>query len=851
MSSNVSIAENSPKKTNGREIHGSIGYWISSVIVILVFVCMSFARHKSNSVDNDLGSRVINNDISSPTHFLVPEENKFFVGRTSLLGEIFDKLQDSKPRQYNHRAALYGLGGVGKSQLALRYVYWKKDYYSSIFWISGVELEDGFKKIAVELELQSEHERSIREIVLRWFENHKGWLLVVDNLDEVGVVWDYLPTNDGQGHILITTRNSLAFSIDAVNIEVDVLDRNESVELLLLLSNSPSMLESAPNKTVAEKIVSELGYLPLAIELAAAYIRENSRTLEEYLSIYRSTAQKLYSWNSVSNRKYNFTISTVWAMSFAQVRQNEESLEAAQLLQLFAFLNPDNISIDFILAGRRVLKGTFNNLLDDDVEFEFDNALRVLKRFSLIKHISNQKAVSIHRLVQETIQKNMTEEERLKWWHLVANLCNEAFLGPTEDGRKISHNYQHQVLIPLFKIPDLKSEPLYDVLCRVAIFQMKVRNFEQSTKFFEKALRILSAIREIEEPKALQAMPFLAMSYMSSGKWLELVLLIGKMIARGAEVGAVDVVLRAKVLAAMFCSKAGYNDVMVPLELIVNISMVWLGNQHDVTIFAMDALIDTYWNEGRRDDAMDLLETVVAARRAKYGMRNFIIIINQLARAYADQRGLEAAVNQMKFMARPFGVTYFGNGHSQTVTESLGLTELYIRQERMDVAIKTLGTAMENLNPGPEALTPDGLRIARRLLWLLREGSWDRIVESMVLEGERTFFGEWHQETFDVIAVLTPANPIAGHGKAGEKLAEKIKEGCLHPDGSGEFTCLTLGINQKLTEWGTRSGKGFRSPIATPLSDSGTIDGLDGYCACLLDIRWEKEKQRAVLGNLF
>src|SRR5436190_21799872 len=80
---------------------------------------------------------------------MVPyEKNPFFVERDNLLNQIFEILCDAKPHQYNHRLALYGMGGVGKTQTALSYVHLKRNYYRSIFWISGLTPFSGFQRIA-------------------------------------------------------------------------------------------------------------------------------------------------------------------------------------------------------------------------------------------------------------------------------------------------------------------------------------------------------------------------------------------------------------------------------------------------------------------------------------------------------------------------------------------------------------------------------------------------------------------------------------------------------------------------------------------------------------------------------
>ena len=90
-------------------------------------------------------------------YFIVPyQKNESFVGRDGLLRRLYEMLREEKPRQYNHRVALHGLGGVGKTQTALAYVYTRRDVYTSIFWISGVNqasILSDFQQIAIEMEI--------------------------------------------------------------------------------------------------------------------------------------------------------------------------------------------------------------------------------------------------------------------------------------------------------------------------------------------------------------------------------------------------------------------------------------------------------------------------------------------------------------------------------------------------------------------------------------------------------------------------------------------------------------------------------------------------------------------------
>src|SRR5271170_492715 len=146
---------------------------------------------------------------------MVPfEKNEYFIGRNDLVEHIFEKLCDTKPQRYNHRVALYGMGGVGKTQTALAYVYTKRSYYDSVFWISGVNqaaLFSGFQQIAAETKCaigtSASNSSEIVKSVLQWLQLRPTSLLLIDNLDDVSLIDGLLPTIDSKAHTLITTRN--------------------------------------------------------------------------------------------------------------------------------------------------------------------------------------------------------------------------------------------------------------------------------------------------------------------------------------------------------------------------------------------------------------------------------------------------------------------------------------------------------------------------------------------------------------------------------------------------------------------------------------------------------------------
>jgi len=172
---------------------------------------------------------------------MVPQwcrKNPHFTGRTRLLEKLRDKLRNNKPQKYR-RVALFAMGGVGKTQVAIEYVITYKKKYNSVFWITAADTASlllGFQKIATETECTTATDaNSVATDVLRWLEKQRCWLLVLDNVDDISIVNEKLPdVASSEGHVLITTRNPDASGIPAEGLEVKVFECEAAADLLLL-----------------------------------------------------------------------------------------------------------------------------------------------------------------------------------------------------------------------------------------------------------------------------------------------------------------------------------------------------------------------------------------------------------------------------------------------------------------------------------------------------------------------------------------------------------------------------------------------------------------------------------------
>jgi len=234
---------------------------------------------------------------------MVPyQRNPHITGRDGLLTQLNEKLCETKQKRFNHRIAIYGIGGVGKTQVAIEYIYRYRVQYDGIYWISASDqaaLLSGFQEIGsmtgCVLTATDLDQIEVAKMVLSWLRRKQNWLVVIDNLETIEVVDGFLPETGLHQHTLITTRNPNAAGIPAEGVEVPLLEPDDAIDLLSTLSNVTIMLNSPERKHVAE-IVQKLGNLPLAIEQASAYVREVTGDFVTFIKDYERNHKDLLQW---------------------------------------------------------------------------------------------------------------------------------------------------------------------------------------------------------------------------------------------------------------------------------------------------------------------------------------------------------------------------------------------------------------------------------------------------------------------------------------------------------------------------------------------------------------------------
>jgi tetratricopeptide (TPR) repeat protein/nucleoside phosphorylase len=347
--------------------------------------------------------------------------NPNFTGREALVKRLRQALTSRESGALTR--AVTGLGGVGKTQVAVEYAYRYAADYSLVWWVRAEEpatLAADYATLAEHLGLPQKDladQTLIVQAVRRWLGGTGDWLLVFDNAEQPENLHDYLPQGSG-GHVIVTSVNPIWGSI-ARTLPVEVWARDESVEFLA---------KRVGSDVGADALAEELGDLPLALEQAAAYIEATGTTIASYLEFFRSRRQDLWSKEMRPFHDHD-TVGTTWSLAMDRVK--EASPAAADLLNLCAFLAPAAIPRDLITDCAEHVPQALAAAANDPVAF--NDAIAALRRYSLIEVSAG--GLSLHRLVQTVVRDRLKDEEKKVWAEAAVGTVNRAFPLRSDDVR--------------------------------------------------------------------------------------------------------------------------------------------------------------------------------------------------------------------------------------------------------------------------------------------------------------------------------------------------------------------------------------------------------------------------------
>ena len=271
-----------------------------------------------------------------------------FKGREARLDELTQSLGRVRGRGATPVVArvLNGMGGVGKTRLALEYAWRRAGEYAALLFVNADSPEALQRNLAalcghaiLNLPEQGEtDEGKQRDAVLRWLRQHPGWLVILDNIDSeaaAAAVEALLPQLIG-GHVLLTSRLT-NWSGSVVPLALDVLSPEAATDFLLARTEARRR-KQADDLAAARTLADELGCLALALEQAGAYIAQRRLGFAHYVALWQGQRDKVMAWFDPRLMQYPKSVAITWQTSFDQL-----GAPARRMLQRLAWLAPEPI----------------------------------------------------------------------------------------------------------------------------------------------------------------------------------------------------------------------------------------------------------------------------------------------------------------------------------------------------------------------------------------------------------------------------------------------------------------------------------------------------------------------------
>lgn len=693
--------------------------------------------------------------------------NPLFTGREEILEELHRRLGPDHTVALTQSHAMTGLGGIGKTQVAIEYAYRHALEYRAVFWIGAETIESvmaDFLAIAELLQLPERHEANQQravEAVQRWLSMHKDWLMIWDNLEDLDLLSRFQPSGR-QGTFLITTRHRAVGTL-VQGLEVEPMSAKEGILLVLrrakMLSpeaTSEQMdqlaLKAPGEYDATSELVTVMGGLPLALDQAGAYIEETGCRFQDYLQRYEQYTAQLLERRGIPDQSHPQSVTATFRLLSQHVKRTYPA--AAEVLHLCAFLHPEGIPEELLQANA----GRYDPLAAD--LYHLDQAIATLRNLSLVQRHPETRTLSIHRLVQAVIRDDMDAANTKMWSEHLIRALHAIFPEPDLANwpcceRYIPHVYAAFHLLSqsdnsLAEAPLLfyragtflkeraryaEAEPflvrtlamqeqqwgadhssLVPTLKHLAVLCWHRGKYEQTKLLLQRALRICEQQGDALHPQTAECLTNLAEFYRVQGEHgqAELLSLRALRISE-QQVGAVhpQTALCLTTVAQAYRSQGKYQQAASLLQRSLSIHEHCFGPDHPETALCLGILGSVYREQGAYAQAECSLQRALALMQEHWGADHF-----QTANCLGILGGLYQLQGKYE-QAEPLLERHLtiieqicGPEHANTALAMQGLGSLYGDQGKYEQARALLQRALDIQK---QQLEPDHLQTAASL----------------------------------------------------------------------------------------------------------------------------------------
>ncbi|MEZ5930603.1 MAG: FxSxx-COOH system tetratricopeptide repeat protein [Alphaproteobacteria bacterium] len=613
--------------------------------------------------------------------FNVPHRrNPNFTGRAEILEQLGERLQSGGPAALVQ--AIAGLGGVGKTQIAIEYAYRHRENYDVVWWVHAEEpttLAKDYADLTKAIDHPAkdlEDQKVVVDAVRRWLNEHDGWLLVFDNADDRKTIEPYLPPN-GRGQVIITSRNQLWGGL-ADTLPIDTMAKDEAVDLLLR--------GGAADAEKASELAAELGRLPLALAQAKAYMDETGASIGAYLDLFRKHQAELLRRGELIG--YDSSVATTWDISFEAAKKRKAI--AADLMNVCAFLAAEAIPEEIFRVVGELIPEALADLCHNELDFR--DSIAALRRYSLIE--TGDKTLSFHRLVQAVARDRLSKPEQDHWRAIAINLVNDALPNDGDDTRHWPI-YQRLLRHALNVTKDTRSEELAPqaigrILDHIGNYLRARADFADAEHHLNRARDIREKTLGKEHPDTAETLNNLGWLFKDRGQFdkarplYETALTI-----REQTLGERHPTTARSLnnLAGVYDSQGHYLKAEPLFLRALDIHEKALGTDHPDTATSLNNLATLYQAQGHYPKAESLVLRALAISEKALGTDhpNTATFLSNLAELCQDQRQFPKA-ESLVLRALAIREKALGTDHPNTATILNNLAGLYNAQSQFPKA---------------------------------------------------------------------------------------------------------------------------------------------------------------------
>lgn len=661
--------------------------------------------HIANATDVQVTSTSHELSSSFSLWYIPYRRNPFFTGREEILVHLHNALQKSKTASLTQAQAINGLGGIGKTQIAIEYAYRYREDYQAIFCINASTndtLNNDFKTLAMLLHLP-EHDEQEQDIIIRavkhWLTTHSHWLLILDNVDNLDIIATFLPEY-GVGDVMLTTRLQALGTI-AQSIEVETMSQEEGVTFLLrrikaIAPDESFEMATSDVQAQARGIVAELDALPLALDQAGAYIEETRCGLSHYLHRYSTRRKELLLRRGKFPINHPDSVGNTCLLSFQQVKQESEA--AAELLSLLAFLDPDSIPEEILTLGAAELGSVLSAAASDPVEL--DHIIEPLLRYSLIQRDATGKSLSIHRLVQVILKENMDWNTQRLWAERAIRAINRAFPDvELHTWTRCQQCLPHvETCLPYIKEYELAFPEAARLFNEAASYLTIQGRYYSAEALLLVAIEIRQRITGTDNLDTARTLNDLGVAYLKQGRYQEAESLLQQALTIRQRVSGEKHPAVAETLSHLANSYYDQGD-YTKAESLYSQALNILENRSDIhpSLVAQIyyRLAKLYYSQEIYRQAQDLLAKALDIRKQSLGESHPTVAstLTMLAKVYQKQNEFGQA-ERTSMRALLIRESISGPNHPHIATILNNMVEMYHIQGRYDEAVPLITRAL-------------------------------------------------------------------------------------------------------------------------------------------------------------